>query len=69
LQLIGKVVTLGDVKVDKYARRVDAYVTMPDGRDLGRALIAAGLAALQRGQAGGMVRAVIRYRRPTASRR
>jgi micrococcal nuclease len=44
LQLVGKVVTLGDVKVDKYARRVDAYVIMPDGRDLGQALIAAGLA-------------------------
>lgn len=44
LQLVGKVVTLDDVKVDKYARRVDAYVIMPDGRDLGRALIAAGLA-------------------------
>jgi len=44
LQLVGKVVTLEDVKVDKYARRVDAYVIMPDGRDLGRALIAAGLA-------------------------
>lgn len=42
LQLVSKVVTL--VKVDKYARRVDAYVTMPDGRDLGRAPIAAGLA-------------------------
>jgi uncharacterized protein YeaC (DUF1315 family) len=38
LQLVGKVVTLDDVKVDKYARRVDAYVIMPDGRDLGRAL-------------------------------
>jgi endonuclease YncB( thermonuclease family) len=44
LQLVGKVVTLNDVKVDKYARRVDAYVIMPDGRDLGRVLIAAGLA-------------------------
>ena len=35
---------LEDVKVDKYARRVDAYVVMPDGRDLGQVLIAAGLA-------------------------
>ena len=32
------------MKTDKYPRRVDAYVTMPDGRDLGLALIAAGLA-------------------------
>jgi endonuclease YncB( thermonuclease family) len=43
LQLVGKTVTLDDVKADKYARRVDAYVTMPD-RDLVRAPIAAGLA-------------------------
>ena len=33
-----------DIKTDKYSRRVDAYVRMPDGRDLGLALIAAGLA-------------------------
>jgi micrococcal nuclease len=31
-------------KPDKYDRRVDAYVRLPDGRDLGVALIAAGLA-------------------------
>ena len=43
-QLVGHVVKLEDVKPDKYARRVDAYVIMPDGRDLGLALIAAGLA-------------------------
>jgi len=43
-QLAGKVVVLEDTKTDKYARRVDAYVIMPDGRDLGQALIAAGLA-------------------------
>jgi micrococcal nuclease len=45
-QLVGQAVTLEDVKVDKYARRVDAYVVMPDGSDLGLglALIAAGLA-------------------------
>jgi micrococcal nuclease len=35
---------LDDVKIDKYARRVDAYLLMPNGRDLGQALIAAGLA-------------------------
>jgi endonuclease YncB( thermonuclease family) len=43
-QLVGAIVILKDVKVDKYARRVDAYVIMPDGRDLGQALISAGLA-------------------------
>lgn len=43
-QVIGQTVTLADVKADKYPRRVDAFVRMPDGRDLGEALIAAGLA-------------------------
>ena len=42
-QLVASV-KLKDVKPDKYAKRVDAYVTMPAGRDLGQALIAAGLA-------------------------
>ena len=58
-RLVGKVVTLGDVQVDKYAKRVDAFVIMPDGRDLRQALIAAGLARpLQRRSPCRMVRAV-----------
>jgi endonuclease YncB( thermonuclease family) len=40
----GKIVTLTAIEPDKYERRVDAYVRLPDGRDLGNALIAAGLA-------------------------
>jgi len=43
-RLVGHTVLLEDVREDKYPRRVDAYVTMPDGRDLGQALISAGLA-------------------------
>jgi endonuclease YncB( thermonuclease family) len=39
----GKVVTLTAIEPDKYDKRVDAYVQLPDGRDLGNALIAAGL--------------------------
>jgi endonuclease YncB( thermonuclease family) len=40
----GKIVTLTAIEPDKYRKRVDAYVRLPDGRDLGDALIAAGLA-------------------------
>jgi endonuclease YncB( thermonuclease family) len=39
----GKVVTLSAIEPDKYRKRIDAYVSI-DGRDLGDALIAAGLA-------------------------
>jgi endonuclease YncB( thermonuclease family) len=42
--VVGQVVTLIAVQPDKYDKRVDAYVRLPDGRDLGDALIAAGLA-------------------------
>jgi micrococcal nuclease len=41
--VVGRVVTLTAVRPDKYPKRVDAYVSI-DGRDLGDALIAAGLA-------------------------
>jgi micrococcal nuclease len=43
-RLVGRTVLLEDVREDKYPKRVDAYVTMPDGRDLGEALVSAGLA-------------------------
>jgi len=43
-RLVGRTVLLEDVREDKYPKRVDAYVIMPDGRDLGEALISAGLA-------------------------
>ena len=33
MQLIGGVITLKDAKEDKYARRTDAFVVTPDGRD------------------------------------
>jgi hypothetical protein len=39
----GKIVTLSAIQPDKYRKRVDAYVSI-NGRDLGDALIAAGLA-------------------------
>jgi endonuclease YncB( thermonuclease family) len=42
--VVGQVVTLTAVQPDKYDKRVDAYLRLPDGRDLGDALIAAGLA-------------------------
>jgi endonuclease YncB( thermonuclease family) len=42
--VVGRVVTLTAIGPDKYDKRVDAYVQLPDGRDLGDALIAAGLA-------------------------
>jgi endonuclease YncB( thermonuclease family) len=42
--VVGQVVTLTAIEPDKYDKRVDAYVRLPDGRDLGDALIAAGLA-------------------------
>jgi hypothetical protein len=35
-------VKLLDVREGKYAHRIDAYIIMPDGRDLGRALIDSG---------------------------
>jgi hypothetical protein len=34
LRLVGRTVLLEDVREDKYPKRVDAYVTMPDGRHL-----------------------------------
>jgi micrococcal nuclease len=43
--VVGRAVTLTAVEPDKYDKRVDAYVRLPDGRDLGDALIAAGLAS------------------------
>jgi endonuclease YncB( thermonuclease family) len=42
--VVGQVVTLTAVQPDKDDKRVDAYVRLPDGRDLGDALIAVGLA-------------------------
>jgi endonuclease YncB( thermonuclease family) len=42
--VVGRTVILTAVEPDKYDKRVDAYVRLPDGRDLGDALIAAGLA-------------------------
>jgi endonuclease YncB( thermonuclease family) len=41
--VVGRVVTLLAIQTDKYRKRIDAYVSI-DGRDLGDALIAAGLA-------------------------
>jgi endonuclease YncB( thermonuclease family) len=41
--VVGRIVTLTAVEPDKYRKRIDAYVSI-DGRDLGEALIAAGLA-------------------------
>jgi hypothetical protein len=35
--VVGQVVTLTAVQPDKYDKRVDAYVRLPDGRDLGDA--------------------------------
>src|SRR5215475_10874684 len=43
-RLVGRVVLLEDILEDKYPKHVDAYVVLPDGRDLGDALISAGLA-------------------------
>ena len=40
---------LKDIRTDKYPKRVDAYVRLPDGCDLGLALIAAGLARFYSG--------------------
>jgi micrococcal nuclease len=42
--VVGRAVTLTAIQPDKYDKRVDAFVQLPDGRDLGDALIAAGLA-------------------------
>jgi hypothetical protein len=41
--VVGRVVSLLAVRPDKYRKRLDAYVSV-DGRDLGSAPIAAGLA-------------------------
>jgi endonuclease YncB( thermonuclease family) len=41
--VVGRIVTLTAVEPNKYRKRVDAYVSF-EGRDLGDALIAAGLA-------------------------
>jgi len=43
-RLVGRNVLLIDVREGKSPQGVDAYVRMPDGRDLGWALISAGLA-------------------------
>lgn len=40
---VGSVVELSGIKDDKYLGRIDAYVTLPDGRDVGRVLIKEGL--------------------------
>jgi endonuclease YncB( thermonuclease family) len=42
--VVGRTVTLTAIEPDKDDKRVDAFVQLPDGRDLGNALIAAGLA-------------------------
>src|SRR5262245_44616649 len=42
--VVGRTATLMAIEPDKYDKRVDAHVQLPDGRDLGDALIAAGLA-------------------------
>lgn len=36
---VGTVVELDKIKDDKYLGRIDAYVIMPDGRDVGKILI------------------------------
>lgn len=36
---VGTIVELTDIKDDKYLGRIDAYVKIPDGRDLGHVLI------------------------------
>ena len=41
---VGTTVELTDIKDDKYLGRIDAYVIMPDGRDVGNVLVAEGLA-------------------------
>jgi endonuclease YncB( thermonuclease family) len=55
--VVGEVVTLSAIEPDKYRKRIDAYVSI-DGRDLGDALIAAGLARPYTGgqRAGGATR-------------
>ena len=40
---VGTVVELTKIKDDKYLGRIDAYVAMRDGRDVGRVLIKEGL--------------------------
>jgi micrococcal nuclease len=46
--VVGRVVTLLAVQPDKYRKRIDAYVSI-DGRDVGDALMAAGLARPYKG--------------------
>ena len=41
---VGTVVELTGIKDDKYLGRIDAYVAMPDGRDVGEVLLAEHLA-------------------------
>lgn len=36
---VGSTVDLSEIKDDKYLGRIDAYVIMPDGRDVGEVLI------------------------------
>lgn len=36
---VGSIVDLSGIKDDKYLGRIDAYVIMPDGRDVGKVLI------------------------------
>lgn len=43
--LEGGEVMLSDIEADKYGGRVDAVVTLADGRDVGEALLDAGRAA------------------------
>lgn len=40
---VGSVVELSRIKDDKYLGRIDAYATLPDGRDIGQILIDEGL--------------------------
>lgn len=41
---VGTTVELTQIKDDKYLGRIDAYVAMPDGRDVGDVLMGEGLA-------------------------
>jgi endonuclease YncB( thermonuclease family) len=46
---VGKTVTLTAIRAAKRQQRVEARVQLPDGRDLGNVLVAAGLARPYRG--------------------
>jgi endonuclease YncB( thermonuclease family) len=47
---VGTRLTVTSVKADKYGGRFDAMLTLPDGRDVARELIAGGWAAAWNGQ-------------------